>query len=83
MDLVNSASNRTTTSYARYLISVVNGKYNSKFSGRGSKKSAISNEIVTMILDYRKNGLSDYKIAEITGIDRSKVWRIRKEYSIC
>lgn len=60
-----------------------NGKYNSKFSGRGSKKSAISNEIVTMILDYRKNGLSDYKIAEITGIDRSKVWRIRKEYSIC
>lgn len=160
MDLVNSASNRTTTSYARYLISVVNGryltedeevdhidndctndeisnlqiltieqhkektklhcegrtmiwcicaycgksferevrnirnnktlcsrscngKYNSKFSGRGSKKSAISNEIVTMILDYRKNGLSDYKIAEITGVDRSKVWRIRKEYSIC
>lgn len=27
VDLVNSASNRTTTSYARYLISVVNGRY--------------------------------------------------------
>jgi len=158
VDLVNKNSDRTTTSYARYLVSVVNGRYltpeeevdhidndctnddivnlqvltieqhkektrlhcegrtmanctcaycgkvferelrnvrsdrtlcsrscnaryNMKFLSWGNKKD-VPDETLDMISAYRKSGLSDYKISALIGIERSKVWRLRKEYSI-
>ncbi len=58
-----------------------NSKYSRKFLGWGTKPTKSTLDI-DKITSLRKDGNSDYKIADLTGIERSKVWRIRRENGI-
>lgn len=54
-------------------------------SGRshlGSRKINITDIQHSMIVELRKEGMSDYKISDILGIKRAKIQRYRKEHGI-
>lgn len=59
-----------------------NGKYNYEINGWRGKSNPLSEEQIENIKNLRLNGLSDYKIAKITGIERAKIQRERKKLGI-
>lgn len=48
----------------------------------GKKRMEIPEELLTKIGVFRREGMSDYKISDELGIDRSKIWRLRQENGI-
>lgn len=60
-----------------------NGSFNRIYgTWSGAKKIEVSGEVILRIRSMRESGNSDYKIADTLGLDRSKVWRLRRENGI-
>ncbi len=59
-----------------------NGKLSRINSLSGKRRIEVSDEIKSLIIKLRSEGLSDYKIAPIVNLTRAKLQRYRKEESI-
>lgn len=59
-----------------------NAKFNRANNGWLINASVVDDSIIGKIKSLRESGLSDYKISDQLSIERSRVWRIRRDNQI-